>query len=150
MVTAIVATVGTAVLTELTTKAINGASSLVKDISNWDSARQDFTKATVKSMMDNNKDAAYVAAACYNKGYRVTNPENVDGKTSVSFKSGALHTNYDCMYLKAPNTFYTDGDNGFMAMIVVVCGLAGAVTITIYKWGFFVLGLMALFYVWSV
>lgn len=34
--------------------------------------------------------------------------------------------------------------------MVVVCGLAGALTATSYKWGFFVLGVAALFYIWSV
>ena len=38
----------------------------------------------------------------------------------------------------------------FMSMLVVVCGIAGAVTINIYKWGFFVLGVMSLFYIWCV
>ncbi|KAK7935301.1 hypothetical protein PG985_000796 [Apiospora marii] len=114
VLTTIVATVGTAVITDLTTRAVGAATALVKDIGNWDKARQDFTQATTKAMMDNNPDPAkYVAAACYNKDYSVANPANTDGKTSVSFKLGALHTNYDCLYMSAPNTFYTHGDGGF-------------------------------------
>ncbi|KAK8034869.1 hypothetical protein PG993_009864 [Apiospora rasikravindrae] len=114
ILTAIVTTAGTAVVVDLTTRAVNAATALVKDISNWDKARQDFTQATAKAMMDNNPDATkYVAAACYNKDYSVSNPENTDGKTSVSFKLGALSTNYDCLYMKAPNTFYTHGDGGY-------------------------------------
>lgn len=114
VLTTIVATVGTAVLTDLTTRAVGAATALVKDIGNWDQARQDFTRATAKAMMDNNPDPTkYVAAACYNKDYSVSNPENTDGKTSVSFKLGALNTNYDCLYMSAPNTFYTHGDGGY-------------------------------------
>lgn len=36
----------------------------------------------------------------------------------------------------------------FFAAVVVVCGLVGALTATAYKWGFFVLGVCALFYIW--
>ncbi|KAK8856002.1 hypothetical protein PGQ11_011914 [Apiospora arundinis] len=114
VLTTIITTAGTAIVVDLTTRAVNAATALVKDISNWDTARQDFTQATAKAMMDNNPDATqYVAAACYNKGYSVSNPENTDGKTSVTFKMGALSTNYDCLYMKAPNTFYTHGDGGY-------------------------------------
>jgi len=38
----------------------------------------------------------------------------------------------------------------FFAWVVVVTGLAGALTPSIYKWGYFVMGVMALFYIWSV
>ncbi|KAK7693610.1 hypothetical protein QCA50_003179 [Cerrena zonata] len=37
----------------------------------------------------------------------------------------------------------------FFAWVVVVCGLAGALTASSYKWGFFAFGLLALFYIWS-
>lgn len=37
---------------------------------------------------------------------------------------------------------------GFFAWATVVCGLVGALTPTRYKWGFFVLGVCALLYVW--
>ena len=36
----------------------------------------------------------------------------------------------------------------FFAWIVVVCGLVGALTVSTYKWGFYVLGVAALFYIW--
>ena len=35
----------------------------------------------------------------------------------------------------------------FMIVITVVTGLVGALTPTSYKWGFFVFGVLALFYV---
>ncbi|EKM57856.1 uncharacterized protein PHACADRAFT_116259 [Phanerochaete carnosa HHB-10118-sp] len=38
----------------------------------------------------------------------------------------------------------------FFAWVVVVCGLVGALVASSYKWGFFVLGLFALFYIWYV
>ena len=38
----------------------------------------------------------------------------------------------------------------FFAWIVVVCGLVGALIRTSYKWGFFVFGLVAMFYIWYV
>ncbi|GJE87201.1 family A G protein-coupled receptor-like [Phanerochaete sordida] len=37
----------------------------------------------------------------------------------------------------------------FFAWVVVVCGLVGALTPTSYKWGFFVFGCCALFYIWA-
>jgi len=38
----------------------------------------------------------------------------------------------------------------FFAWVVVVMGLAGALTSTSYKWGYFALGVAALFYIWSI
>ena len=38
----------------------------------------------------------------------------------------------------------------FFAWVVVVCGLVGALVVSTYKWGFFVLGVCALFYIWYV
>ncbi|TCD69747.1 hypothetical protein EIP91_006514 [Steccherinum ochraceum] len=37
----------------------------------------------------------------------------------------------------------------FFAWIVVVCGLVGALVASLYKWGFFVMGVFALMYIWS-
>jgi bacteriorhodopsin len=37
----------------------------------------------------------------------------------------------------------------FFAWFVVVCGLVGALVATIYKWGYFVFGVLALMYIWS-
>ncbi|KAI0646985.1 heat shock protein 30 [Trametes meyenii] len=38
----------------------------------------------------------------------------------------------------------------FMAWVLVVCGLVGALVSSTYKWGYFVLGCMTLFYIWYV
>ncbi|TCD68061.1 hypothetical protein EIP91_011606 [Steccherinum ochraceum] len=37
----------------------------------------------------------------------------------------------------------------FFAWIVVVCGLCGALVASSYKWGYFVFGVLALFYIWG-
>lgn len=104
---------GTEAAKQAAKMAVQAVADLISNIMKWNSARQTFTKETVKQMMDNNKDPTIVAAACYNKGYRLQNEQNIDGKTSVNFKLGALHTNYDCMYLRAPNAFWTDSDGGY-------------------------------------
>lgn len=36
----------------------------------------------------------FPAAACYNKGYRLANPANVDAVASVKFELGLLNTEY--------------------------------------------------------
>ncbi|KAK7959294.1 uncharacterized protein PG986_004148 [Apiospora aurea] len=114
-VVTILGIVGSAALEQLTTKAVDSAIDLVKDISEWNKAREEFTKATVKGMMDANPDPTnFVAAACYNMSYKLETPANVDSTASLEFKLGALKTNFDCMYIKAPNNFYTEGDNGYV------------------------------------
>lgn len=36
----------------------------------------------------------------------------------------------------------------FMAVVLVICGLVGALVTSQYKWGYFVMGVAALFYIW--
>ena len=38
----------------------------------------------------------------------------------------------------------------FFAWVVVVTGLVGALTPSTYRWGYFVMGVAALFYIWYV
>jgi bacteriorhodopsin len=38
----------------------------------------------------------------------------------------------------------------FFAWVAVVCGLVGALVSSVYKWGYFVFGVLALMYIWSV
>ncbi|KAK8054738.1 hypothetical protein PG994_009805 [Apiospora phragmitis] len=65
--------------------------------------------------MDANPDPTHlIAAACYNMQYKLETPANVDSTASLEFKLGALKTNFDCMYIKGPNNFYTEGDNGYV------------------------------------
>ncbi|KAK7993999.1 hypothetical protein PG989_007380 [Apiospora arundinis] len=91
--------VGTAALEEITTQAVDAAVELIKNVSEWNEAREEFSKATFEK------------------------PANVDSTASSPFKPGSLHTKntdrcailgFDCMYLKGPNTFYTEGDNGYV------------------------------------
>jgi hypothetical protein len=77
----------------------------------------------------------FPAVACYNKGYRLANPANVDAVASVKFELGLLNTeyvaslhyrhdtfpktlltlkSYDCMYIQGPNQFFTDSEGGFI------------------------------------
>ena len=38
----------------------------------------------------------------------------------------------------------------FMSVVLVICGLVGALVPSQYKWGYFVMGVAALFYIWYV
>ncbi|KLU82630.1 hypothetical protein MAPG_01701 [Magnaporthiopsis poae ATCC 64411] len=102
--------------TEVARQAIQGAITLIKDISNWTKAREEFTKATVAQMWAENPDPKkYAAAICNNVGYTLKNGNaGAIGKVSVELKKGSLHTNYDCFYLEAGNTFSSTGDGGYI------------------------------------
>ncbi|RYN15641.1 hypothetical protein AA0119_g13368 [Alternaria tenuissima] len=93
---------------------IQNVFSLVGSLNDWNSAREAFTKKTTADMMARNRDPANVAAACYNKGYRLQNPNNIAGLNSATLTQGLLHTDYDCMYLRAPNAFWTDAEGGYI------------------------------------
>ena len=38
----------------------------------------------------------------------------------------------------------------FMTLVIVVSGLVGALVHSTYKWGYYVFGVVALFYIWYV
>lgn len=38
----------------------------------------------------------------------------------------------------------------FMGIVLVICGLVGALVHSTYKWGFYVFGVIALFYIWYI
>jgi hypothetical protein len=106
---------GTAAVSAVVTEAVTATAKLIGDIANFDSARETFTKETTKAMMANNPDPArFQAAACYNQGFSVADPANIDGQNSVEFSLGLLNTDYECMYIAAPNQFFTEGDGGFI------------------------------------
>lgn len=112
---AILTAAGTAAATAIVTEAVNAAVAFIGDVANFDSAREAFTKQTTDAMMANNPDPArFQAAACYNKGFSVADPANIDGQSSVEFKLGVLNTDYECMYIAAPNQFYTESEGGFI------------------------------------
>lgn len=113
--TAILVAAGTAAVSAVVTQAIDAATKFIGDVSNFDSAREAFTKQTTKEMMAKNPDPArFQAAACYNQAFSVADPANIDGQNSVEFKLGLLNTDYECMYIAAPNQFFTEGEGGFI------------------------------------
>ncbi|KAK7994890.1 hypothetical protein PG990_013663 [Apiospora arundinis] len=114
--------VGTAALEEITTQAVDAAVELIKNVSEWNEAREEFSKATVKRMME------------ANPGPPISSPPTTTWPTSLRSlptstrlpvcpsSRNLMNRNtdrcailsFDCMYLKGPNTFYTEGDNGYV------------------------------------
>ncbi|KAK3984237.1 hypothetical protein QBC44DRAFT_202191, partial [Cladorrhinum sp. PSN332] len=114
-IVAVVGIAGTAAIAKLTEIAIEIGTDTIKNLGNWNEAREEFTKATTNEMWARNPDyKKFPAAVCYNKGYRVKDPALTEGLVSVKFELGLLNTDYDCMYLGAPNQFFTDSDGGFI------------------------------------
>src|SRR5688572_3554590 len=108
---AILTAAGTAAATAIVNEAISAAVAFIGDISNFDAGREAFTQQTTDAMMARNPDPArFQAAACYNKDFSVADPANIDGQSSVEFRLGILNTDYECMYIAAPNQFFTEGD----------------------------------------
>ncbi|KAH7385951.1 hypothetical protein BKA66DRAFT_569269 [Pyrenochaeta sp. MPI-SDFR-AT-0127] len=106
---------GTSFLIGLTKIACEIGVETVKNLGDWTEVREEFTKATVVKMWDENKDYnKYPAVACYNKGYSLQYPNRIDGKVSAKLELGQLNTDYDCMFIEAPNQFYTHGDGGYI------------------------------------
>jgi hypothetical protein len=115
VIAAILLAAGTAAVSAVVTEAITATTKFIGDVSNFDSAREAFTQQTTKEMMARNPDPArFQAAACYNQGFSVADPANIDGQNSVEFSLGLLNTDYECMYIAAPNQFFTEGDGGFI------------------------------------
>ena len=112
---AILTAAGTAAVTAIVNEAVKAAVGFIGDISNFDAGREAFTVQTTEAMMANNPDPErFQAAACYNKGFSVADPANIDGQSSVEFRLGILNTDYECMYIAAPNQFFTEGDGGLI------------------------------------
>jgi hypothetical protein len=112
---AILIAAGTAAVSAVVSQAVTATAKFIGDVSNFDSAREAFTQQTTKEMMARNPDPArFQAAACYNKAFTVADPTKIDGQTSVKFSLGLLNTDYECMYIAAPNQFFTEGDGGLI------------------------------------
>ncbi|KAI1031341.1 hypothetical protein LB504_000131 [Fusarium proliferatum] len=112
---AILTAAGTAAATAIVNEAVSAAAAFIGDISNFDAGREAFTVQTTEAMMANNPDPErFQAAACYNKAFSVADPANIDGQSSVEFRLGILNTDYECMYIAAPNQFFTEGDGGLI------------------------------------
>jgi len=115
VVTAIVTLVGEAAISAITEMAINAAADFIKNLSQWNEAREEFTKQTTLEMWNRNPDyTKYHAAICYNKGYRLNNTAGITELQSAKLELGQLNTDYDCMFMDAPNQFFTDSDGGFI------------------------------------
>lgn len=115
VIASILVAAGTAAVSAVVTEAVNAAVKLIGDISNFDSAREAFTQQTTEAMIAKNPDPAkFQAAACYNKAFSVADPAKIDGQNSVKFSLGLLNTDYECLYIAAPNQFFTESDGGFI------------------------------------
>lgn len=115
VIASILLAAGTAAVSAVVTEAVSATAKLIGDIANFDDAREAFTQQTTDEMMARNPDPArFQAAACYNKAFSVADPANIDGQNSVKFSLGLLNTDYECMYIAAPNQFFTEGDGGFI------------------------------------
>ncbi|KAH6693595.1 hypothetical protein F5X68DRAFT_187403 [Plectosphaerella plurivora] len=116
---------GTAALAKVAQIAIEIGADTIKNLGEWNEAREAFTKATTQAMWDRNPDyAKFPAVACYNKGYRLANPANVDAVASVKFDLGLLNTEYVIFTTEASivrvadmglaTTFFTDSEGGYI------------------------------------
>ncbi|KAH3992737.1 hypothetical protein HBI25_203520 [Parastagonospora nodorum] len=115
VIAAILLAAGTAAVSAVVTEAVTATAAFIGDVSNFDAARESFTQQTTREMMARNPDPArFQAAACYNNAFTVADPANIDGQNSVKFSLGLLNTDYECMYIAAPNQFFTEGDGGFI------------------------------------
>ena len=115
VIASILLAAGTTAVSAVVTEAVKATVKLIGDISNFDAARDAFTQQTTEAMMAKNPDPKkFQAAACYNKAFSVANPANIDGQNSVKFSLGLLNTDYECLYIAAPNQFFTESDGGFI------------------------------------
>ncbi|RKL34411.1 hypothetical protein BFJ70_g8367 [Fusarium oxysporum] len=85
----------------------------VKDLKNWNKAREEFIKLVTQIMMDHNPDPkTAVAAICYNKEYGLKDPRNIYGLRSEDLSIWPAKTDYDCFYMGRGNAFWSQGDGG--------------------------------------
>ncbi|KAH7141847.1 hypothetical protein EDB81DRAFT_869797 [Dactylonectria macrodidyma] len=111
----VVGIVGTAAASIVAKIAIEIGAETIKNLGEWNEAREAFTKKTTQEMWDRNPDyTRFPAAACYNKGYRLADPAKIDGLVSAKFELGLLNTDYDCMFIEGPNQFFTDSEGGYI------------------------------------
>ncbi|KAH7012935.1 hypothetical protein EDB80DRAFT_862910 [Ilyonectria destructans] len=89
----VVGIVGTAAASIIAKIAIEIGADTIKNLGEFNEAREAFTKKTTQEMWDRNPDyEKFPAAACYNKGYRLADPAKVAGLTSAKFELGLLNT----------------------------------------------------------
>ncbi|KAF4304724.1 hypothetical protein GTA08_BOTSDO07499 [Botryosphaeria dothidea] len=96
-------------------KIFNALLQKLVPLKDWTPTREAFTQQTTALMWQNNPNPGkWPAVVCYNKGWRVKNAGAISDVVDVNLKMGALHTDYDCMYIGRNNQFYTDGDGGYI------------------------------------
>ncbi|PNH31568.1 hypothetical protein BJF96_g5376 [Verticillium dahliae] len=130
----VVGIAGTAAAGIIVKMAIEIGAETIKNLGEWNEAREAFTKKTTQEMWDRNPDyAKFPAAACYNKGYTLADPAKIDGLRSAKFELGLLNTefvpqsvlkfcdpantriaSYDCMYIQGGNQFKTNSEGGYI------------------------------------
>ncbi|KAH7118565.1 hypothetical protein B0J13DRAFT_532641 [Dactylonectria estremocensis] len=89
----VVGIAGTAAASIVAKIAIEIGADTIKNLGEFNEAREAFTKKTTQEMWDRNPDyAKFPAAACYNKGYRLADPAKVAGVVSAKFELGLLNT----------------------------------------------------------
>ncbi|KAK2604582.1 hypothetical protein N8I77_007499 [Diaporthe amygdali] len=114
VVEALIMAAATAAVGQVAVRAVDAAIDLIKDVSDWTDARESFTQNVTAQMWSQNPSpGTYVAAICYNMGYEFANADHSE-VTTVELKSGSLHTDYDCMFMQKGNTFFPQGDGGFI------------------------------------
>ncbi|RDW65980.1 hypothetical protein BP6252_09615 [Coleophoma cylindrospora] len=112
VVAGIAAVKGVAILTKI---AVEIGADTIKNLGQWNSARETFTQKTTLEMWNRNPDySKYPATVCYNKGYSLKNPAGITGLVSAKLSLGQLFTDYDCMYMTGQNQFYTHSEGGYI------------------------------------
>ncbi|KAJ4393369.1 hypothetical protein N0V93_002577 [Gnomoniopsis smithogilvyi] len=110
-VAGIAAAKGAIILTKI---AIEVGADTIKNLGEWNEAREAFTKKTTAEMWARNPDySKFPAAICYNKAYSLQDPNGKDGLLSAKLSLGVLNTDYDCMYMTGNNKFFTKSDGGY-------------------------------------
>ncbi|KAK2036590.1 hypothetical protein LZ31DRAFT_571314 [Colletotrichum somersetense] len=96
----------------LALKALDG-------ITDFSKARKTFTTTQTEEMWKRNPDYnKFPAAACYSLGYRLANPAGFSDLAQIDVSSALNSETYDCMFLEAPNQFFTNGDGGSLNVSV--------------------------------
>ncbi|KAK2016005.1 hypothetical protein LZ32DRAFT_689347 [Colletotrichum eremochloae] len=89
------------------------AADLIDRTKSFNEARKTFTQQQPELMWTRNPDyAKFPAAACYGLGYRLANETAFDGLIHANISGPGKEENYDCLYLEAPNQFFTNDDGG--------------------------------------
>ncbi|KAK2017620.1 hypothetical protein LZ32DRAFT_600409 [Colletotrichum eremochloae] len=104
----------------LTLLAFDIASDAIQNVLDFNQARKIFTSTQTEEMWKRNPDYnKFPATACYSLGYRLANPNGFTQLANITVKAGDDQVVYDCMFVEAPNQFFTNGDGGSLNLGVV-------------------------------